>query len=368
MLTFSTSPSPVSQRGDALIARGAALLASSPSARLWAITVVGPAPSHGTLASIPGLLAAGADPSYLSWSEEDYVAMALAALRACSDHDRSTDLAPPVCSIHNRYSALHGAALSSEGALVSQLARAASSVDVRGLCDTWTPLHAAIGGVCPSSVKALLLAGAHPLARIGYSDEEPLQQALTLPRTPDSQAIIKMLRDALAGAALRAPPVPPPSGSKLRDSATHEISYAARSKTIVHTSAPPISVPTGAMTGCSTCGKHAMGGSEPLVKMSSLFMCSACHKVYYCSRECQRADWAQHKPACLAARAAPSLGPSLEQRPTLNIYTRSLGHEPSPAVIAAAAAEFHAKLAQGLMGKDNPCPTFFDASGQQKWC
>ncbi len=119
----------MSQRGDELIARGAALLASSPSARLWAITVVGPAPSHGTLASIPALLAAGADPSCLSWSEEDYVAMAAAALRACDDHGSCQDFSLSMSSVYNRYSALHGAALGFDGALVSQLARAASSVD-----------------------------------------------------------------------------------------------------------------------------------------------------------------------------------------------------------------------------------------------
>jgi hypothetical protein len=27
--------------------------------------------------------------------------------------------------------------------------------------------------------------------------------------------------------------------------------------------------------------------------------CSRCHRVYYCSTECQRSDWSQHKVICL---------------------------------------------------------------------
>ena len=28
-------------------------------------------------------------------------------------------------------------------------------------------------------------------------------------------------------------------------------------------------------------------------------MCSACKRVRYCTRECQRSDWKRHKPVCL---------------------------------------------------------------------
>jgi hypothetical protein len=30
-------------------------------------------------------------------------------------------------------------------------------------------------------------------------------------------------------------------------------------------------------------------------------VCAQCHAVRYCSRECQRADWKAHKPACAMA-------------------------------------------------------------------
>ena len=35
-----------------------------------------------------------------------------------------------------------------------------------------------------------------------------------------------------------------------------------------------------------------------------LMACSGCKLVYYCDKECQRADWKHHKVACCAARAA----------------------------------------------------------------
>jgi hypothetical protein len=30
-------------------------------------------------------------------------------------------------------------------------------------------------------------------------------------------------------------------------------------------------------------------------------VCGRCEAVRYCSRECQRADWKAHKPACAGA-------------------------------------------------------------------
>jgi hypothetical protein len=41
---------------------------------------------------------------------------------------------------------------------------------------------------------------------------------------------------------------------------------------------------------CSSCGADAMG--------KKLLRCSACRKVEYCSRDCQKADWPIHKRVC----------------------------------------------------------------------
>ncbi|CAJ1437421.1 unnamed protein product, partial [Effrenium voratum] len=34
----------------------------------------------------------------------------------------------------------------------------------------------------------------------------------------------------------------------------------------------------------------------------SVFVCSRCHQVYFCSPQCQKGGWRQHRPDCLQAR------------------------------------------------------------------
>ena len=51
-----------------------------------------------------------------------------------------------------------------------------------------------------------------------------------------------------------------------------------------------------ATNGCVTCRK-----SVPAV--AELKKCKACRYVYYCSKECQRADWPRHKRECCVTRA-----------------------------------------------------------------
>ena len=45
---------------------------------------------------------------------------------------------------------------------------------------------------------------------------------------------------------------------------------------------------------CKTCGVYNMPG-RPRVKLSR---CARCLDICYCSRVCQTADWASHKPQC----------------------------------------------------------------------
>jgi hypothetical protein len=59
-----------------------------------------------------------------------------------------------------------------------------------------------------------------------------------------------------------------------------------------------------ARAGCASAGCASEEASR---------VCSRCLAVWYCSRECQRADWKAHKPVCTAAhqRALASLRESL---------------------------------------------------------
>ena len=52
-----------------------------------------------------------------------------------------------------------------------------------------------------------------------------------------------------------------------------------------------------AKAGCAAAGCASEEASS---------VCGRCEAVRYCSRECQRADWKAHKPACAAARPAAS--------------------------------------------------------------
>lgn len=47
---------------------------------------------------------------------------------------------------------------------------------------------------------------------------------------------------------------------------------------------------------CGRCAKRAAEGSDQ--HDAGLMVCTRCHNRRYCSRECQKADWKMHKPAC----------------------------------------------------------------------
>ena len=51
----------------------------------------------------------------------------------------------------------------------------------------------------------------------------------------------------------------------------------------------------------SNVGKCKMCNRDKMVDGSGLLSCARCHRVKYCSRECQRADWKMHKNFCKAA-------------------------------------------------------------------
>jgi hypothetical protein len=53
-----------------------------------------------------------------------------------------------------------------------------------------------------------------------------------------------------------------------------------------------VAAAASASSACASCGARA---GQPGVK---LMACSRCRRVVYCSAECQRRDWREHKPRC----------------------------------------------------------------------
>ena len=52
-----------------------------------------------------------------------------------------------------------------------------------------------------------------------------------------------------------------------------------------------------AVAKCEFCGRK----EGDRLRTKALSSCARCHSVFYCSKDCQRADWRKHKPDCRAA-------------------------------------------------------------------
>ncbi|KAF2640372.1 hypothetical protein P280DRAFT_480825 [Massarina eburnea CBS 473.64] len=62
-----------------------------------------------------------------------------------------------------------------------------------------------------------------------------------------------------------------------------------------------LTVEEGDNSQCHSCNKSRESLSSPLNK------CAGCGKAWYCSKDCQKEDWKDHKPRCLKSRTASRL-------------------------------------------------------------
>ncbi|TCD63311.1 hypothetical protein EIP91_005692 [Steccherinum ochraceum] len=96
----------------------------------------------------------------------------------------------------------------------------------------------------------------------------------------------RFMRDSLAGYVLRG------------DLPEHPVAVALGPEWFANAPSwrPPVhtAMPSGA-GACEHCGKTTQKGESKLLK------CARCQGVVYCSKDCQKAAWKQHKPTCKAA-------------------------------------------------------------------
>jgi len=105
---------------------------------------------------------------------------------------------------------------------------------------------------------------------------------------------------------------------------------------------------------CKTCGKSAFFGEEDgryddeearnraqtarktaALKAAGLKQCSVCKQpnLYYCSKECQKADWKDHKLVCGKAKAGSStVKPAANSSYWYDRYVAEVGEEAAAAV------------------------------------
>ena len=82
--------------------------------------------------------------------------------------------------------------------------------------------------------------------------------------------------------------IPDIANTELDDAATDDTADLATSTS--KTTAEPT------CGGCGGCGSETGKGGKPLSK------CTGCKVQKYCSKQCQKQDWSNHKAACKASR------------------------------------------------------------------
>jgi hypothetical protein len=86
-------------------------------------------------------------------------------------------------------------------------------------------------------------------------------------------------------------------GIKISNSSTKSSDIPSSSSSSSSSSRPPTS-PSPSLSTSDTTNIHCAKCYKKESKTMKLSICSGCHDVHYCSRECQRLDWPVHKKLC----------------------------------------------------------------------
>lgn len=154
------------------------------------------------------------------------------------------------------------------------------------------------------SVPALRrLAQSWGVSTLGFAEKSEFVEALQL----ESEA-----RAARAAAA-------PPDAQHLTPELKHAVDTAAAWTRIgrvdIDLKSLALKLASGRLCYAPECATETSGGQGTracidlaAAALREMLICGGCRSAVYCSEECQRADWAAHKPLCRTRRAAVARG------------------------------------------------------------
>jgi ankyrin repeat protein len=193
-------------------------------------------------------------------------------------------------------SPLYLAASAKEAPLSKLLIDAGANIDFQGPRGR-TALHIAVCFKVIDMIQMLLAAGANP--NIAGDDGET---ALHLAAGHGWMHVVRLLLDAGANPSVvdGCGKLPIWCATSTGHSDVARLLLEAYQKNVQQPQAPATPVHSCANPACS-----ATSGQEGGVRLK---LCRGCKSVRYCSMECQRAHWAEHKSACKASEQGKDAG------------------------------------------------------------
>jgi hypothetical protein len=148
-------------------------------------------------------------------------------------------------------------------------------------------------GSCRVEALNLLDAGANArqLAEMGY-DVQALRQHLPGLKTAAEEVFIQVAVSAKE-----------PDASRVRDSSAMQLQQQQELLAALQTAGQQLALLAVPHACNNPQCRNVSGPSEAVLVGGRSCVCGGCRTAHYCSRQCQRAHWQQHKPVCRALAA-----------------------------------------------------------------